>query len=209
MSAISARRCTISCSRGRTAGLSCCRIDDTDRERSTAEFDQAIRDDLDWIGPRPRPSRAPVGALRSLRARVRPAEGRPAASMPVTKRPKSSICAARCCSGAACRRSMSASLRVSRLPEAARRTGAFGSTMMRRSPGPTSSAASRSSTLSCSADPVVRREDGSWLYLLPSVIDDVDLGITHIVRGEDHVSNSADANPDVRGAGREAAALRS
>jgi glutamyl-tRNA synthetase len=41
------------------------------------------------------------------------------------------------------------------------------------------------------SDPVVRREDGSWLYLLPSVIDDIDLEITHIVRGEDHVSNSA------------------
>jgi glutamyl-tRNA synthetase len=41
------------------------------------------------------------------------------------------------------------------------------------------------------SDPVVRREDGSWLYLLPSVIDDADLRITHIVRGEDHVSNSA------------------
>jgi glutamyl-tRNA synthetase len=41
------------------------------------------------------------------------------------------------------------------------------------------------------SDPVVRREDGSWLYLLPSVIDDIDLGVTHIVRGEDHVSNSA------------------
>ena len=41
------------------------------------------------------------------------------------------------------------------------------------------------------SDPVVRREDGSWLYLLPSVIDDIDLGITHIVRGEDHVTNSA------------------
>ena len=41
------------------------------------------------------------------------------------------------------------------------------------------------------SDPVVRREDGSWLYLLPSVIDDIDLKITHVVRGEDHVSNSA------------------
>ena len=29
------------------------RIDDTDRERSTAEFDQAIRDDLDWLGLKP------------------------------------------------------------------------------------------------------------------------------------------------------------
>lgn len=41
------------------------------------------------------------------------------------------------------------------------------------------------------SDPVIRRADGSWLYLLPSVIDDVALGITHVLRGEDHVSNSA------------------
>ena len=41
------------------------------------------------------------------------------------------------------------------------------------------------------SDPVVRRADGSWLYLLPSVIDDIDMGISHVVRGEDHVSNSA------------------
>ena len=41
------------------------------------------------------------------------------------------------------------------------------------------------------SDPVIRRADGSWLYLLPSVIDDVDMGVTDVVRGEDHVSNSA------------------
>jgi len=41
------------------------------------------------------------------------------------------------------------------------------------------------------SDPVIRRADGSWLYLLPSVIDDVDLAITHVLRGEDHVTNSA------------------
>ena len=41
------------------------------------------------------------------------------------------------------------------------------------------------------SDPVIRRADGSWLYLLPSVIDDVDMGVTHVVRGEDHVSNTA------------------
>jgi glutamyl-tRNA synthetase len=41
------------------------------------------------------------------------------------------------------------------------------------------------------SDPVVRRADGSWLYLLPSVIDDIDMGISHVVRGEDHVSNTA------------------
>ncbi|QIG78496.1 glutamate--tRNA ligase [Stakelama tenebrarum] len=41
------------------------------------------------------------------------------------------------------------------------------------------------------SDPVIRRGDGSWLYLLPSVIDDIEMGITHVVRGEDHVSNTA------------------
>jgi len=41
------------------------------------------------------------------------------------------------------------------------------------------------------SDPVVRRADGSWLYMLPSVIDDIDMGVTDVVRGEDHVSNTA------------------
>jgi glutamyl-tRNA synthetase len=41
------------------------------------------------------------------------------------------------------------------------------------------------------SDPVVRREDGSWLYMLPSAVDDVDMGVTHVVRGEDHVANTA------------------
>ena len=41
------------------------------------------------------------------------------------------------------------------------------------------------------SDPVIRRADGSWLYMLPSVIDDIDMSITHVLRGEDHVSNTA------------------
>ena len=41
------------------------------------------------------------------------------------------------------------------------------------------------------SDPVVIREDGSPLYHLCSVIDDIDFDITHIIRGEDHVSNTA------------------
>ena len=41
------------------------------------------------------------------------------------------------------------------------------------------------------SDPVVRRADGSWLYMLPSVIDDVAMGVTQVLRGEDHVSNTA------------------
>ncbi len=41
------------------------------------------------------------------------------------------------------------------------------------------------------SDPIVIRADGSMTYMLCSVIDDIDYGITHIIRGEDHVSNTA------------------
>jgi glutamyl-tRNA synthetase len=41
------------------------------------------------------------------------------------------------------------------------------------------------------SDPVLVREDGSFLYTLPSVVDDIDLAITHVIRGEDHVTNTA------------------
>lgn len=41
------------------------------------------------------------------------------------------------------------------------------------------------------SDPVLIREDGAYLYTLPSVVDDLDLGITDVIRGEDHVTNTA------------------
>ncbi|PCK00237.1 MAG: glutamate--tRNA ligase [Zetaproteobacteria bacterium] len=41
------------------------------------------------------------------------------------------------------------------------------------------------------SDPVLIREDGSPLYHICSVIDDIEYGITHVIRGEDHVSNTA------------------
>jgi glutamyl-tRNA synthetase len=41
------------------------------------------------------------------------------------------------------------------------------------------------------SDPVLIREDGMYLYTLPSCIDDIDYTITHVIRGEDHVTNAA------------------
>ena len=41
------------------------------------------------------------------------------------------------------------------------------------------------------SDPVVRRADGSWLYMLPSAVDDIEMGVSDVLRGEDHVSNTA------------------
>ena len=41
------------------------------------------------------------------------------------------------------------------------------------------------------SDPVLIREDGRFLYTLPSVVDDADFAVSHILRGEDHVTNTA------------------
>ena len=166
------------------------RIDDTDRERSTAEFDQAIRDDLEWLGLKPdrilRQSERFDLYEREFQ-RLKDAAG----SMPATRRPRSSIFAARCCSAAACRRFTSASLPTRRRPKDEQPHWRFRldhdlpivfNDLVR---------GEQRFDPKLLSDPVVRREDGSWLYLLPSVIDDVDLGVTHVVRGEDHVSNSA------------------
>ncbi|MGL4404715.1 MAG: glutamate--tRNA ligase [Notoacmeibacter sp.] len=50
---------------------------------------------------------------------------------------------------------------------------------------------SQAADLASLSDPVLVREDGTYLYTLPSVVDDVDMGVTHIVRGDDHVTNTA------------------
>lgn len=166
------------------------RIDDTDRERSTADFDQAIRDDLDWLGLTPDAivrqsdrfdlydrefeklkSAARVYACYEtpdeldLRRKVLLGRGLP----PVYERPDGDAPAPH-------GRSPHWRFRLDHASpiswtDLIRGEQAFDPKLL--------------------SDPVVRRADGSWLYLLPSVIDDVDLGITHVVRGEDHVSNSA------------------
>jgi glutamyl-tRNA synthetase len=62
--------------------------------------------------------------------------------------------------------------------------------------------------LSSLSDPVLIREDETWLYTMPSVVDDIDMQITHVIRGEDHVTNTGaqialfralDAEPPVFG----------
>ncbi len=40
-------------------------------------------------------------------------------------------------------------------------------------------------------DPILFKEDGNMTYTLASVVDDIELNITHIMRGEDHLTNSA------------------
>ncbi|MEM7301129.1 MAG: glutamate--tRNA ligase [Pseudomonadota bacterium] len=40
------------------------------------------------------------------------------------------------------------------------------------------------------SDPVLIRADGTYLYTLPSVVDDIDMGISHVIRGDDHITNT-------------------
>jgi len=166
------------------------RIDDTDHERSTAEFDEAIRDDLDWIGlksdqlarqserfdlyEREFDRLKAAGRVYAcyetpeeldLRRKVLLGRGLP----PVYERkPEGEAPPPGRQPHWRFRLDHDAPIVFDDLIRGEQR---FDPKLL--------------------SDPVVRREDGSWLYLLPSVIDDVDLGITHIVRGEDHVSNSA------------------
>ena len=44
--------------------------------------------------------------------------------------------------------------------------------------------------LASMSDPVLIREDGTYLYTLPSVVDDIDMGVTHVIRGGDHITNT-------------------
>ena len=174
----------------RERGTFVLRIDDTDHQRSTAEFDQAIRDDLEWLGLKPD---------RMVRQSARfnlyerefdklKAAGRVYAcyETPDELELRRKVLLGRGLPPVYERRPEDAPFAEGRPPhwrfrldhdspiawnDLIRGEQRFDPKLL--------------------SDPVVRREDGTWLYLLPSVIDDVDLGITHVIRGEDHVSNSA------------------
>jgi glutamyl-tRNA synthetase len=166
------------------------RIDDTDRERSTAEFDQAIRDDLGWMGLEP-----DSVARQSERFDLYEREfqrlkeaGRVYACYETAEELelRRKVLLGRGLPPVYERKPADAPLPEGRAPHWRFRLDHDApiewNDLIR---GP------QRFDPKLLSDPVVRREDGTWLYLLPSVIDDVDLGITHVVRGEDHVSNSA------------------
>ena len=174
----------------KNAGKFILRIDDTDRERSTTEFDQAIRDDLAWMGLDPDMvvRQSERFDLYEREFQKLKAAGRvyPAYETPEELELRRKVLLGRGLPPVYERKPADAPVPEGRAPhwrfrldhdapivwnDLIRGEQRFDPKLL--------------------SDPVVRREDGSWLYLLPSVIDDVDLDITHVVRGEDHVSNSA------------------
>lgn len=177
-------------------GVFMLRLDDTDRERSRAEYSQAIEEDLRWLGldwdefarQSDRLGRydAAVERLKaagrlypcyetpeelSLKRKLQQGQGRPPvydrAALKLTDDQRAKL-------EADGRRPHWRFLLAGEAVEwtdLARGPSHF-------EPGHMS-------------DPVLIREDGHPLYTLSSVVDDCELGITHVIRGEDHVANTA------------------
>ena len=166
------------------------RIDDTDRERSTTEFDRAIRDDLDWMGLNPdrivrQSDRFDLYERQFERLRE---AGRvyPCYETQEELELRRKVLLGRGLPPVYERKPEDAPAPDGRAPhwrfKLDHEAPIAWDDLIR---GP------QRFDPKLISDPVVRREDKSWLYLLPSVIDDIDLEVSHIVRGEDHVSNSA------------------
>lgn len=172
------------------------RIDDTDTERSKPEFEAAIVADLSWLGIehdlfarqilRAEAHRAAAERLKQA-SRLYPCYETP---LELERKRKRQIARGEPPVYDRAALSLSPEERA-RLEEQGRlphwrfkltgRCVAWGDHV--RGPVEIDSA-----TLS---DPVLIREDGRFLYTLPSVADDVDFAVTHVIRGEDHVTNTA------------------
>ena len=180
----------------RRGGMFILRFDDTDLERSKVEYAQAIEEDLLWLGVAPDLVRrqsermqaydeaaARLKALGRLypaydtaeeldrRRKRQQALGRP----PIYDRAALRLSDAE-------RAALEASGRRPHWRFRLEPTRARWDDLVRGESHVDSASLS---------DPVLRREDGTYLYTLPSVVDDIDFGVTHVIRGEDHVTNTA------------------
>ena len=179
----------------RQGGAFVLRLDDTDRERSTEAFAQGIQDDLRWLGlawdrlerqsarfasyDRARDTLIAAGRLYAcyetpqeleFKRKRQMAQGRP----PVYDR---------------------AALKLSDADRARLRAeGRAPHWRFKLEPGDVRWTdlvrGAQHIDESSQSDPVLIRADGTYLYTLPSVVDDIDFAITHVIRGEDHVTNT-------------------
>jgi glutamyl-tRNA synthetase len=179
----------------RTGGRFLLRLDDTDAERSTEVFADAIREDLSWLGIEPdlfarqsaRKAQHDAAADR-LRAagRLYPCYETPEE---LDRRRKRQLGRGQppIYDRAALR--LSAEERAALEAEGRRPHWRF---LLEARTVTWDDLVRGPAHVDCASlsDPVLIRADGSYLYTLPSVVDDADLGVTHVIRGEDHVTNT-------------------
>ena len=167
------------------------RIEDTDAERNRPEWVEGIQSAMRWLGldwdegpyfqsqragaaRRPPPSRL-IGRRRGLRLRLHPrGRRRPHQGQRTGRATTASAATAASTPGRAGR---CASARPTRAPPWCT----------------TSSGATPTFDHAALEDFVVRRSDGSALFLLANVVDDIDMGITQVIRGEEHLPNTPKA----------------
>jgi glutamyl-tRNA synthetase len=173
------------------------RIDDTDGERSREHFVDAIREDLDWLGLAPdgeeRQSACFASYEREFEALAGAGRIYPCFETPQELELRRKVLMGRGLPPIYDRAALELTEAERAEKEAAGARPHWRFLLDREEPiawedgirGPQHFDPAQLS------DPVIRRADGSWLYMLPSVIDDIAMGITDVLRGEDHVSNTA------------------
>jgi len=180
----------------RSGGRFLLRLDDTDLERSTAENAEAIRHDLDWLGLTPDDSvrQSDRFALYEERFEELRGAGRvyPCYETAEELELKRKILAGRGLPPIYDRAALALSDGQRAGLEAEGRRPHWRFKLDHDSPIAWDDLIRGQQHLDPKllSDPVIRRADGSWLYMLPSVIDDIDMGVTDVVRGEDHVTNT-------------------
>lgn len=180
----------------KTGGRFLLRYDDTDRERSTTAFADAIRDDLAWLGILPdfsvRQSDR-IGLYDTAAERLRAAGLLYACyETPdeLERRRKRQLARGLPPVYDRAARKLDDAGRAALEAEGRRPHWRF---LLTHETVTWNDLVRGESHVDCASlsDPVLVREDGSYLYTLPSVVDDIETGITDVVRGEDHVTNTA------------------
>jgi glutamyl-tRNA synthetase len=180
----------------RQGGTFILRFDDTDLERSRAEFAAAIEEDLAWIGVKPdlvvrQSERFDLygSAAERLKAigRLYPCYETPDE---LERRRKRQLARGLPPVYDRAALKLTAEDRARLEAEGRRAHWRF---LLDERPIAWTDLVRGDSHVDCASlsDPVLVREDGTYLYTLPSVVDDIDLKVTHVIRGEDHVTNTA------------------
>jgi glutamyl-tRNA synthetase len=179
----------------REGGTFLLRFDDTDAERSREEFIEAIREDLRWLGldwdKEARQSQRFDAYARAVERLKQAGRLYPCYETPdeLERRRKRQL--ARGLPPVYDRASLKLTPEERAANEASGRKPHWRFLLEER-PVTWDDAIRGAQSIEAASlsDPVLVREDGTYLYTLPSVVDDIDFAITHVIRGEDHVANT-------------------